>query len=58
MKLSVRILLTVLCAVMVLSAPFVISSPSILEDALWEMQEQLDSEAEESSVLRLFVSSA
>lgn len=58
MKLSVRILLTVLCAAMVLSAPFVISSPSILEDALWEMQEQLDSEAEESGLLRLFVSSA
>lgn len=58
MKLSVRILLTVLCAAMVLSAPFVISSPSILEDALWDMQEQLDSEAEDSGLLPLFVSSA
>ncbi len=43
---------------MVLSAPFVISSPSILEDALWDMQEQLDSEAEDSGLLPLFVSSA
>ena len=58
MKLSVRILLTVLCAAMVLSAPFVISSPSILEDALWEIQDELDSAAEESGLVSLFVSSA
>ncbi|MBQ7656838.1 MAG: phosphodiester glycosidase family protein [Clostridia bacterium] len=44
MKLPLRILLALLCAAAVLVAPFVISSPSILEDALWEMQDELDSQ--------------
>ena len=58
MKLPVRILLSLLCAAMVLSSLFVVSSPSILEDALWEMQDELDSAAEESGLVSLFVSSA
>ncbi|MBR3109453.1 MAG: phosphodiester glycosidase family protein [Clostridia bacterium] len=58
MIMPLRILLALLCAVMVVSSAFVISSPTILEDALWEMQEQLDSEAEESGFLSLFVASA
>ena len=57
MKLPVRILLWLLCAAMVVSSLFVISSPSILEDALWEMQEELDS-AGDDALLRLFVASA
>ena len=58
MKLPVRILLSLLCAAMVLSSLFVVSSPSILEDALWEMQDALDSAAEESGLVSLFVSAA
>ena len=58
MKLPVRILLSLLCAAMVLSSLFVVSSPSILEDALWEMQDELDSAAEESGLVSLFVSAA
>ncbi len=58
MKLPVRILLSLLCAAMVLSSLFVVSSPSILEDALWEMQDELDRAAEESGLVSLFVSAA
>ena len=58
MNLPVRILLSLLCAALVASSLFVISSPSMLEDALWDIQEQLDSEAEERGFLSLFVSSA
>ena len=58
MKLPVRILQSLLCAAMVLSSLFVVSSPSILEDALWEMQDALDSAAEESGLVSLFVSAA
>ena len=58
MKMPVRILLSLLCAAMVLSSLFVVSSPSILEDALWEMQDALDSAAEESGLVSLFVSAA
>ena len=58
MKLPVRILLSLLCAAMVLSSLFVVSSPNILEDALWEMQDELDSAAEESGLVSLFVSAA
>ena len=58
MKLPVRILLSLLCAAMVVSSLFVVSSPSILEDALWEIQDELDSAAEESGFVSLFVASA
>ncbi|MBR5111146.1 MAG: phosphodiester glycosidase family protein [Clostridia bacterium] len=51
MKLPVRIFLTVLCAALALSAAFVISSPAILEDARWEMQDELDSR--DAALLRL-----
>ncbi len=51
MKLPVRILLSLLCAALVIATPFVISSPAILEDALWEMQDELDSQ--EGAFLRL-----
>ncbi len=56
MKLCIRILLSVLCAAMVLAAPFVISSPNMLEDAQWEIIDLLD--AEDSGLLRRLVSSA
>ena len=45
MKLSVRVLLWALCAVLILLTPFVISSPQILEDARWEIIDALDSES-------------
>ncbi len=57
MKLPVRIILALLCAAMVLSAPFVISAPNMLEDARWEMQEVLDS-AEDSGLLSLLIPAA
>ena len=44
MKLPVRILLWTLCAVLILLTPLVISSPQILEDARWEVTDQLDSQ--------------
>ena len=56
MKLPVRIALSILCAAMVLAAPFVISSPAILEDALWEIQDELDSM--DSGMLSLLLPSA
>ena len=43
MKLPVRILLALLCAAMVLSVPFVVSSPRLLEDAQWEIIDEIDS---------------
>ena len=42
MKLSVRIVLWVLCAVMILALPFAVSSPQILEEAQWEIIDELD----------------
>ena len=51
MKLSVRITLWALCALLILLTPFVISSPQILEDARWEITELLD---DESGWFRLF----
>ena len=51
MKYPVRIILTALCVALALSAAFAISSPAILEDARWEMQDELDSQ--DSALLRL-----
>lgn len=42
MKLPVRIVLTVLCAILVLSIPFMVSSPRMLEDAQWEIIDEID----------------
>ena len=56
MKLPVRILLALLCAVLVLSAPFVLSAPNMLEDAQWELIDILD--AEESGLLSFLIPSA
>ena len=52
MKLAVRILLSVLCAAMVLAIPFTVSAPNLLEDAKWEMIEVLDA-GEAEGLLRL-----
>jgi len=46
MKLPVKILLSLLCAAMVLAMPFVVSAPNMLEDAQWEMIDILDAEGE------------
>ena len=56
MKLSVRILLSLLCAALVLTAPFILSSPTMLEDARWEIIDILD--AEESGWTGIFFPSA
>ncbi len=45
MKLTIRIVLWTLCALLVLLLPFTISSPQILEDARWEFTDRLDSES-------------
>jgi len=42
MKLYVRILLAVLCALMVLSMPFAVSSPAMLGEAQWEATQEED----------------
>ena len=42
MKLYVRIILSVLCAAMVLATPFALSSPNLLGEARVKMQERLD----------------
>ena len=49
MKLAVRIILSVLCALMVLAAPFVVSAPNLLEDAKYEILTILDAEDEEEA---------
>ena len=44
MKLFTRILLVLLCAAMVLAAPFTLSSPTMLGDARWRLTEEDDSD--------------
>ena len=56
MKLSVRILLSVLCAALVLSMPFVLSAPNLLPDAKWKIMEEL--EGEDYGFLKLLVPAA
>ena len=56
MKLPIRIILALLCAVMVLSAPFVLSAPNMLEDAQWELIDLLD--AGESALMSFLIPSA
>ncbi len=54
MKLAVRILLSVLCAAMVLAMPFTVSAPNLLEDAKWEIVDILDAGEEEGLLRFLF----
>ena len=56
MKLPVRILLALLCAALVLAAPFALSAPNMLEDAQWELIDILD--AQESGLLSFLIPSA
>ncbi|MBQ9265109.1 MAG: phosphodiester glycosidase family protein [Clostridia bacterium] len=56
MKLPVRIVLSLLCAAMVLAAPFVLSSPKLLEDAQWEIIDEIDSY--ESGLMSLLLPTA
>ncbi|MBQ6255376.1 MAG: phosphodiester glycosidase family protein [Clostridia bacterium] len=56
MKLPVRILLGLLCAALVLAAPFALSAPNMLEDAQWELIDILD--ADESGLLSFLIPSA
>lgn len=59
MKLYVRIILSVLCAALVLAAPFVVSSPKLLEDAQWYLIEKMDDqEGEEAGWLPMWIASA
>ena len=48
MKLPVRILLSLLCAAMVLAMPFVVSSPRLLDEPMWEITEILDAQEEDA----------
>ena len=59
MKKTARIVLWVLCAILVLSAPFLISSPAMLSEVKWEMMDQLDEgDGDELDFGRLLFSSA
>ena len=60
MKLPVRILLTLLCAAMVLALPFAVSSPTLLSEPMDLIMEKLSDEEEErdSAFLSLFAPSA
>lgn len=59
MKTSVRVILCLLCAALILSAPFVISSPNMLEEVKQNMTDEMDREEElELDFSRLFVSAA
>ena len=46
MKLSVRIILSVLCAAMILAAPFVLSSPNMLGEVKWMLRDEMEGEDE------------
>lgn len=52
MKLPARILLCVLCAALILATPFVVSSPTMLEEAKWEIIDQMEA-SEEDDTARL-----
>ncbi len=59
MKQPVRMVLWVLCAVLILSAPFLISSPAMLSEVKWNLMDQMDGEdGEELDIGRLLFSSA
>lgn len=60
MKLAVRILLSVLCAALVLAMPFAVSAPNLLEDAKWEIIDILDAQedGEEEGLLRWLIPAA
>ncbi len=53
MKLAVRIVLSVLCAAMVLAAPFVLSSPNMLGEVKWMLLDEM--EGEDEGLLRLLI---
>ena len=57
MKLPVKIILSLLCAAMILAAPFVVSSPSMLDEAQSEITEILDA-ARDSGWLSLLAPAA
>jgi exopolysaccharide biosynthesis protein len=46
MKLPVRIILALLCAAMVLSAPFVLSAPNMLGEVKWMLLDEMEGEDE------------
>ena len=59
MKQPVRMVLWVLCAALILSAPFLISSPAMLSEVKWNLMDQMDGEdGEELDIGRLLFSSA
>lgn len=57
MKMPVRIMLVLLCAVMILSLPFMVSSPNMLNDVKMELMNEGDDE-DEIDFGRLFFSTA
>lgn len=56
MKLPVKIVLSLVCAALVLAAPFVVSAPNMLDDAQWEIMDLMDTE--ESGFLSFLLPSA
>ena len=46
MKLPVRIILALLCAAMVLAAPFVLSAPNMLGEVKWMLLDEMEGEDE------------
>lgn len=56
MKLSVRILVSVLCALLILSMPFVLSAPYMLGEAQWMVMDEM--EGGESGLISLFLPAA
>ncbi len=56
MKLPVRIVLALLCAAMVLAAPFVLSSPNMLGEVKWMLLDEM--EGEDEGLLRYLLPSA
>ena len=46
MKLPVRIILSILCAAMVLAAPFVLSAPNMLGEVKWMLLDEMEGEDE------------
>ena len=59
MNKAARIVLWILSAVMILSAPFLVSSPAMLSEVKWDLMEQMDDEEEiELDIGRMLFSTA
>ena len=57
MKLPVRIALCLLCALLVLAAPFVLSSPNMLGEVKWQLLDDME-ESDDEALLRFLLPAA